>query len=85
VAGRYAGIHRDDGRVPLVVDTTSTPGAADDAFVPRLVAAPPPAERWVVHDKFGRGKVLREHEGRLEIAFDDHGTRTLLARFVRDA
>jgi hypothetical protein len=37
----------------------------------------------VEHPKFGRGKVLREVDGRLEIAFADV-TRTLLARFVHD-
>lgn len=81
VEGRFTGIHRDDERAPLVLDLRSPPGSADAAFVPRLVATAP-AERWVEHPKFGRGKVLREVDGRLEIAFAD-GSRTLLARFVR--
>lgn len=83
IEGRYLDIHRDDERAPLSLDLHAPPGPADEAFVPRLVASAP-AERWVEHTKFGRGKVLREVDGRLEIAFSD-ATRTLLARFVRDA
>lgn len=83
VEGRFAGIHRDDEHDPLALDLRSAPGPADAAFVPRLVASVP-AERWVEHPKFGRGKVLREADGRLEIAFAD-ATRTLLAKFVQPA
>lgn len=81
VEGRFAGIHRDDERGPLRLDLRAPPGSADAAFVPRLVASAP-AERRVEHPKFGRGKVLREVDGRLEIAFSD-ATRTLLAKFVQ--
>ena len=45
--------------------------------------SPFPQGAQVEHPKFGRGKVLREEGGRLDIAFDD-AKRTLLAKFVRD-
>lgn len=83
VEGRFVGIHRDGERAPLEVDLRSPPGPADEGFVPRLVVSVP-AERWVEHPKFGRGRVLREVDGRLEIAFSD-ATRTLLAKFVQPA
>ena len=83
VEGRYRGIHRDDDRGPLALDLAGPPGPDDETFRPRLVATVL-KERWVEHPKFGRGKVLREVDGRVEVAFAD-ATRTLLARFVRDA
>lgn len=82
IEGRYRGIHRDDERGPLALDLKSPPGPDDETFRPRLVATVA-QERWVEHPKFGRGKVLRVVDGRVEVAFAD-ATRTLLARFVRD-
>ncbi len=43
-----------------------------------------PADRFVDHAKFGRGRVLGAEDGKLRIAFAD-GTRTLLAKFVTEA
>jgi hypothetical protein len=68
------------------VDLTVAPG--DDAlarFSPRIVAPLPAVERFVVHPKFGRGRVRRDLGDRLEIDFEDGGTRVLLARFVTPA
>ena len=43
----------------------------------------PSRELFVLHPKFGRGRVLRENGEQLEIAFDS-GKRTLLRRFVTE-
>lgn len=72
-----------DGEDEAPVDVDSPPSAAAlAAFVPVVEADPPSVERFVVHAKFGRGRVLRELGDKLEIDFGDHGCRTLLARFV---
>jgi hypothetical protein len=42
------------------------------------------APREVEHAKFGKGRVLREIDGKLEIDFGDAGIKTLLSRFVTD-
>lgn len=72
-----------DGDDEAPVDVDSPPSsAALAAFVPIVEADPPPVERFVVHAKFGRGRVVREIGDKLEIDFGEHGCRTLLARFV---
>ncbi|MEM1416785.1 MAG: hypothetical protein AAGH15_17950 [Myxococcota bacterium] len=55
------------------------------AYTPALVRPTAGERRHVQHPKFGVGEVLRELEGgeKLEIRFDS-GTKTLMARFVRE-
>jgi len=47
---------------------------------PPIVA--PPAERFVRHPTFGRGRVIEQRGDKLVIEFATAGTKTLLARFV---
>ena len=56
-----------------------------EAFVPALMRPTRGERRHVKHSKFGVGEVLREIEGgaKLEIRFES-GTKTLMARFVRE-
>jgi len=63
---------------------------ADEAFRPALVgaltAAPTEPARFVVHPKFGRGRVVEARtengETKLVVEFESAGRKTLLARFV---
>lgn len=51
-------------------------------------AAKAAAPRFVIHPKFGRERVLERIPGapeKLVIAFDEHGTKTLLSDAVREA
>jgi hypothetical protein len=81
LAGRGAAWTDGD---PVALGATPS-AAALAAFAPAIVRPEPTPDRFVIHTKFGRGRVLREVEGTLEIEFEAHGTRKLLARFVRDA
>ncbi len=83
VRGRFAGIHREDAHGPLDLDTPPSPMALE-AFTPCVVVPPAAAERFVVHPKFGEGRVLRAFEGKLDIDFGEQGIKTLLERFVGD-
>jgi hypothetical protein len=56
--------------------------AATGACPPRvLIADPVVAEEFVVHAKFGRGKVMQRRDGKVTVAFAD-ATRVLAERFV---
>lgn len=54
------------------------------AFAPAILRRHPVerAERTVVHKKFGRGVVLREVDGKLQIDFGANGIRLLASSFV---
>ena len=51
---------------------------------PTAPAPPPAAERFVVHAKFGRGRVVGARDGKLDIEFADGTRRLLLEKFVTD-
>ena len=70
-------------RVRVLGESVLEPLADGSGFRPAVGAAAP-VERFVVHAKFGRGRVLDAEDGKLRIAFADE-TRTLLAKFVTDA
>ena len=72
------------GGIPAVDLTESS-----ESFETRRPAASPaPAFRFVVHPKFGKGRVVSQEghgaEAKLEVAFADR-VRKLQAKFVRDA
>jgi hypothetical protein len=71
-------------RVRVVPEGQALTPLADASGFRPAVGAAAPVERFVVHAKFGRGRVLGTEDGKLRIAFPDE-TRTLLAKFVTDA
>lgn len=71
-------------RVRVVGEGPALEPLADPSSFRPAVGAVAAAERFVVHAKFGRGRVVGAEDGKLRIAFED-GTRTLLAKFVTDA
>lgn len=76
-------------RLPTVREQLEAIDVSDFELPLVTITSPDPdSDRWVEHPKFGRGRVREasgsEAEQKLTIAFETAGTKTLLARFVRD-
>ncbi len=50
-----------------------------DLAVPMLIVGQPQPEKWADHPRFGRGRVVRELEGALELEFSDGRRRRIRA------